>query len=145
MERAIRESKRRISGTEAALDECSDPELREELREIIEHQKAINRLLDGDKVIAFNERLFKAPERGLLMATPADREIARICKRTGIEKFTMHAFRATFATRCIEAGINPRTVQELLGHADFGMTMNLYGHVLDETKVKAMNELRIVI
>lgn len=115
------------------------------IREIIEHQKMINRLLDGDKVIDIHERLFKAPERGLLMSPSADREITRICKRAGLERFTMHAFRATFATRCIETGINPRTVQELLGHADFGMTMNLYGHVVDETKAKAMNELRIVI
>ena len=59
------------------------------------------------------------------MATPAGREINRICKRTGIEKFTMHALRATFATRCIEQGIDARTFQELLGNADFGLTMNL--------------------
>ena len=119
--------------------------LNDALREIIEHQREINKLFEGDRIVEFRDRIFKAPERGLLMATPADREIARICKRTGIEKFTMHAFRATFATRCIEAGINPRTVQDLLGHADFGITMNLYGHVIDETKAQAMNELRIVI
>lgn len=119
--------------------------LNDALREIIEHQRTINRMLDGGRVVEIHERIFKAPERGLLMATPVDREIGRICKRTGIDKFTMHAFRATFATRCIESGINPRTVQELLGHKDFSITMNLYGHVVDETKAQAMNVLRIVI
>lgn len=116
--------------------------LNDTIREILEHQKEINRLLDGN-VVAMNERLFKAPERGLLMVAPADREIARICKRTGIEKFTMHAFRATFATRLIEAGVNPRTVQELLGHADFNLTMNLYGHVVDDTKKEAMQQIAL--
>ena len=79
------------------------------------------------------------------MATPVDREIKRVCKRTGIEHFTCHAFRDTFATRAIEQGVAPRTLQELLGHSDFSLTMNLYGHVLDDTKEKAMNALQIVI
>ena len=119
--------------------------LNDDIIRVIENQKEINRLLDGDKITSIHETIFKAPERGLLMSTPADREIGRICKRTGIEKFTAHAFRATFATRCIEQGIEPRTLQELLGHADFGITMNLYGHVVDETKEKAMSKLKIVV
>ena len=102
-------------------------------------------MLDGDKIVGIHEPIFKAPERGLLMSTPADREIGRICKRTGIEKFTAHAFRATFATRAIEAGIPPRTLQELLGHADFGITMNLYGHVTDNTLEDAMKKVNIAI
>ena len=118
--------------------------LNDTIREILEHQREINRLLDGN-IVSMNERIFKAPERGLLMATPADREIGRICKRTGIQKFTMHAFRATFATRLIEVGVNPRTVQELLGHADFGLTMNLYGHVVDQTKKEAMQQISIAL
>ena len=119
--------------------------LNDDIRAVIEHQKAVNRLLDGEKVISIYEPIFKAPERGLLMATPADREIGRICKRNGIEKFTAHALRATFATRCIEQGIQPRTLQELLGHADFGITMNLYGHAVIDTLESAMNTLNIAI
>ncbi|MCR5594822.1 MAG: site-specific integrase [Lachnospiraceae bacterium] len=119
--------------------------LNDQIREVIDHQKQINKMLDGDKIVAMNSPIFKAPERGLLMATPLDREIGRICKRTGIEKFTAHAFRATFATRCIEQGIEPRTLQELLGHADFGITMNLYGHVTDNTLETAMNSLSIAL
>jgi integrase len=119
--------------------------LNDSIIEILEHQKMINRMLDGDKVTSINEVIFKAPERGLLMSTPVDREITRICKRIGIEKFTLHALRATFATRCIEQGMNPRTLQELLGHADFSLTMNLYGHVVDDTKIQAMNNLQIAL
>lgn len=119
--------------------------LNDSIREIIQHQKEINRMLDGDKITSIHELIFKAPERGLLMSTPVDREITRICKRIGIEKFTLHALRATFATRCIEQGIEPRTLQELLGHADFGLTMNLYGHVVDNTKINAMSRLNIAL
>jgi len=119
--------------------------LNNQIIEVIEHQKTLNRLLDGEKVISLHEPIFKAPERGLLMATPVDREIARICKRNDIEKITAHALRATFATRCIEQGMQPRTLQELLGHADYGLTMNLYGHVTDDTLENAMNNLIIAI
>ena len=107
------------------------------IREIIEHQKTMNRALFGN-VEALRELIFKAPEGGLLMSTPVNREIKRICKAAGVEPFTMHALRATFATRAIEQGINPRTIQEILGHSDYAITMNLYGHVLDETKRDAM-------
>lgn len=117
--------------------------MNDSIKEVIKHQKQINRLLDGEKEINLNEPIFKAPERGLLMATPADREIGRICKRIGIEKITAHAFRATFATRCIEQGMQPRTLQELLGHADFSLTMNLYGHVTDNTLEEAMEKVVI--
>lgn len=47
-----------------------------------------------------------------------------------IERFSMHCFRHTFATRCFEAGIQPKTVQSYLGHASLQMTMDLYTSVL---------------
>lgn len=119
--------------------------LNEDIQEVIEHQKEINRMLDGGNVINLNDRIFKAPERGLLMSTPINREIGRICKRIGIERFQFHALRATFATRAIEAGMDPRTLQEILGHSDYGLTMNLYGHVVDDTKTEAMQKLKIAI
>ena len=48
--------------------------------------------------------------------------------RNGIEKFNFHVLRHTFATRCIEAGADCKTVSELLGHATVNMTLNLYVH-----------------
>ena len=116
----------------------------ENIKAIIAEQKEINTLLDGN-IVGIDDLIFKAPERGLLMATPLDREIKRICKAAGIEPFTMHAFRATFATRAIESGMNPKTLQEILGHSNFNITMSLYGHCLTDTKKQAMENLIIAI
>jgi integrase len=74
-----------------------------------------------------------------------NQDIARICKAAGIEKFTAHAFRDTFATRCVESGMQPKTLQEIMGHTDIAMTMNLYAHVMEETKVSQMQAVKIAI
>ncbi|MBO4913357.1 MAG: site-specific integrase [Butyrivibrio sp.] len=111
---------------------------------ILDNQRKLNKILDGN-ISDINGLIFKAPERGLLMATPIDRDIKNICKRTSIKHFTTHAFRATFATRAIEQNMPVRTLQEILGHSDYGITMNLYGHVLDNTKEQAMNNIEIAL
>lgn len=118
--------------------------INDNIRAILGEQKELNRILDGN-VVSLDNLLFKAPERGLLMATPADREIKRICKAAGIAPFTMHAFRATFATRAIESGMNPKTLQEILGHSNFNITMSLYGHCLADTKKSEMGAINIAI
>ena len=53
--------------------------------------------------------------------------------------FTLHTLRHTFATRAIECGMNPKTLQKLLGHGTLQMTMDLYCHVLDETLKEEMS------
>ena len=44
-----------------------------------------------------------------------------------------HTFRHSFATRCIEAGMKPKTLQMLFGHSNIGSTMNLYVHTTEES------------
>src|SRR5216683_2170337 len=39
------------------------------------------------------------------------------------DNFWLHKFRATFATRCLWAGVDLRTVQQWLGHSDMESTM----------------------
>ena len=61
-----------------------------------------------------------------------------------IEPFTSHAMRDTFATRYIEQGGNMQTLQKILGHSSITMTMDLYAHVLPDTKQDEMNKIKIV-
>ena len=51
------------------------------------------------------------------------------------ESFSCHCFRHTFATRCFEAGVSPKTVQSYLGHSSLQMTMDLYTHVTEDKKL----------
>lgn len=51
-----------------------------------------------------------------------------------------HTLRHTFATRCIERGMNPKTVQVILGHSSVNITMNLYCHVTEDTLISEMSK-----
>ena len=113
-------------------------------RQAIDSQREINRLLNNG-ITGINDTLFKSPRGYLLSDTVVNQDIARICKVAGIEKFTAHAFRDTFATRCVESGMQPKTLQEIMGHTDIAMTMNLYAHVMEETKVSQMQAVKIAI
>ena len=68
-----------------------------------------------------------------------DTALFKICDKAKIPRFSMHILRHTFATRCIEAGMKPKTLQMLLGHSNIGITMNLYVHTTEEEKKKEMD------
>ena len=58
-----------------------------------------------------------------------------------IEPFSAHCFRHTFATRCFEAGIAPKTVQAYLGHSSLQMTMDLYTSVMPKQMETEMDKV----
>ena len=53
--------------------------------------------------------------------------------------------RDTFATRFIEQGGTPQTLKTILGHSTLSMTMDLYAHVLPNTKAEEMNRVQISV
>ena len=57
------------------------------------------------------------------------------------EIFSGHTLRHTFATRCIENGIQPKVVQTYLGHATLKMTMDLYVHVTDDKAAEDIEKI----
>ena len=70
-----------------------------------------------------------------------NRSLTAIAKRVGIENLTMHSLRHSFATRCVESGMNPKTLQVIMGHSDINLTMNLYVHTTDEEIVAEMKKM----
>lgn len=67
-----------------------------------------------------------------------DSRLYEICDKASIRRFSMHVLRHTFATRCIEGGMKPKTLQQILGHSNIGITMNLYVTTTDDEKQKEM-------
>jgi len=54
---------------------------------------------------------------------------------------TPHYWRHSFATRCIENGMQPNVLQKILGHSTLSQTMDLYAHVLPNTKEQEMQKI----
>lgn len=69
-----------------------------------------------------------------------DTHLYKICDENGIERFCMHALRHTYATRAIERGMPPKTLQKLLGHASIKTTMDRYVHVTEESLVAGVRQ-----
>lgn len=64
-----------------------------------------------------------------------------VLKKCGIRSVNFHFLRHTYATVCIENGIDPKTVSELLGHANVNITLNRYVHSNLELKKKYIENL----
>lgn len=63
----------------------------------------------------------------------------RICKSAGLDYYGQHALRHTFATRCIEAGVQPVVLKTWLGHTNIHITLDTYADVFDKLNHSAIN------
>lgn len=56
-----------------------------------------------------------------------------------------HSLRHTFATRCIEAGFDVKTLSEILGHSSVKITLDRYVHSSMELKRSNMEKLTPIL
>lgn len=102
-----------------------------------EHERSLEKVRD----IRFKDIVFINRKGTPTKNSAYDSTLYKLAKKAGIEKLSMHSLRHTFATRAIEAGMRPKTLQKLLGHSNIGITMNLYVHVSEDEKEKEMQKL----
>lgn len=62
-------------------------------------------------------------------------------KKIGVRVLDPHSCRHTFGTRLSNAGANTKAIQDLMGHADYSTTANIYTHIDLEELRKAINSL----
>jgi integrase len=61
-----------------------------------------------------------------------------------LPRIRFHDLRHTHATLALQAGVHPKIVSERLGHADVGLTLNVYSHAipaLEETAAALVADL----
>ena len=69
-----------------------------------------------------------------------DTHLYKLCDEAGIKRFSMHALRHTYATRAIEAGMQPKVLQKLLRHSSIKTTMDRYVHVTTDSMDQAIKQ-----
>ena len=115
------------------------------LNKLKEHKKNQNkqRLFIGEAYIN-NNYVFTDDIGNSIDDKRPGRNLTSILKKINIEPIKFHALRHTYATRLFEANIPPKTVQILMGHYDISITMDIYTHVMDDTKLEAVEKLNSI-
>ena len=67
-----------------------------------------------------------------LLGGNLNRAFKATLRRPGLPEIRFHDLRHTCATLLLRQGVNPKYVQELVGHADITLTLNVYSHVLPD-------------
>jgi integrase len=65
----------------------------------------------------------------------------RLLKDAGLPHMRFHDLRHSTATILLAQGINPKVVQELLGHSHINVTLGIYGHVTPSMHGEAMAKM----
>jgi integrase len=92
-------------------------------------QQAAERLLigpgwtDTDLVFCHVDGTMLHPER-------FTRGFSEAVRRLGLPPIRLHDLRHGWATLALQAGVHPKVVQERLGHANIGITLDTYSHVV---------------
>ena len=59
----------------------------------------------------------------------------------GIEQMTFHSLLHLSASLLLKAGVNPKVVQERLGHSTISITLDMYSHVLPGLQEEAAEKM----
>ena len=79
-----------------------------------------------------------------LLPNTITHEFPKIAKRIGL-KNKFHDLRHTHATMLLKQGVNPKIVQERLGHSSIGITMDIYSHVMPNMQRDAIANFNIAL
>ncbi len=92
------------------------------------HRKAQleRQMASADWVVT--DTIFTGRNGGVLHPQNVRKAFETACAEAVVSRLTPHGLRHTFATLALAAGIHPKLVQEMLGHANMAITMDLYSH-----------------
>ena len=133
------------------------PQVAEQLRALIEVMDA---LYPEDLVMSgYHGFLFRNRTGYFLSAHNINRAIERISLAYNAEEmdqaeledrapdllphFTVHNLRHTFCTRLCESTNDIKFIQQVMGHADFSTTMDIYTHITQESMKEKAEDIKV--
>ena len=72
-------------------------------------------------------------------------QLKKLLKKAELPEIRFHDLRHSAATLLLTEGVHPKVVQELLGHSQISMTMDVYSHVLPSMQQDAITRLNSVL
>lgn len=102
------------------------------------NQKALQ-ALEYFKSLGYNSPYVMANSNtGVVSYRNLYRAMSNILEKNNIEHGSLHTLRHTFATRLFKNGVDIKIISELLGHSDISITYDIYAHVIQAQKKKAV-------
>ena len=89
---------------------------------------------------SYNDFVVKGRKQDFCDPRTMQYALLNILKSCNLPKINYHALRHTFATRCIEAGVDIKSLSEILGHSSVNITLNTYIHSSIEHKRNEMQK-----
>ena len=120
-----------VINTPKTVNSCREIPISKELLAMV---KPIKKVVNGDFYVLTNEDKPTEPRT-------YRNYYNRLMEKLDIPKLKYHGLRHSFATRCIEAGCDYKTVSVLLGHSNISTTLNLYVHPNMEQKKRCINKM----
>ena len=105
------------------------------LREYKDEQN-VRGILLGESLVN-SDLVFCHPDGKPLDPGVVSHTFAKVLKKAGLPHIHFHDLRHTHATLLLKGGIHPKIVSERLGHANIGITLDTYSHVLPGLQEKA--------
>lgn len=112
------------------------------ISKLTEKRPKVEMMIGGHTGFIFINHMGKPKTRKNLQCSMIN--IRKKYKELGYGEFTNitpHILRHTFCSRMIEKGMNVKTLQLVMGHADIGTTLNIYTHKLPEDVAKEMEDI----
>ena len=91
--------------------------------------------LPADSDLVFSHLDGKPLDPGVVSHT-----FAKVLKKAGLPHIRFHDLRHTHATLLLKGGVHPKIVSERLGHANIGITLDTYSHVLPGLQERAAEQ-----
>lgn len=114
------------------------------LAEVLKQQREQQQLWEGQGIPEFNSMglVFTTIEGNPLHQSNIDKVVKQLCVKAGIpSKISFHKLRHTYATHLASQGVSLSLVKDLLGHSQISLTVNTYGHPVQEELRKAAGNI----
>lgn len=141
----IRSTVARVKSTDSGVNSkliIDKPKTKSSLRDIPIPSKLLTILVSMKK--QSKGKYVVSAENSFVSPRTYEYRYHKILDEYNIPSVNYHTLRHTFATRCIEVGVDVKTLSEILGHANVSITLNTYVHSSMELKRQQLEKLSIL-
>lgn len=105
-------------------------------QDICTYLRRLRKITCSHYVASTKENCFLSPRT-------MDYNFDKILGKLQIDKLNYHSLRHSFATNCVDSGVDVKTLSEILGHSDVSTTLDLYVHSSLDKKRAELEKLSI--